>query len=131
MLATILSDLDGKENTVIDIQQRLVSIPAIGPDNGGTGEREKADYLKECLTALAITNVKELNAPDVRVPCGHSRIWRLSFLGRIQRVPFGLFPIWMSFHLGMKDCGARSHSNLSSNKIVYPEEGLWTITKDL
>lgn len=71
MLDKLLDHIDGERQTIIDLQAAMVSIPALGPTNGGDGERAKADYLKEYLENLGLTDIKEMNAPDNRVPCGH------------------------------------------------------------
>lgn len=71
MLDAMLSFLDSQRDAVIDLQRRLTAVPALGPDNGGPGEREKADCLKTLLDAMGLPGVREINAPDSRVPCGH------------------------------------------------------------
>jgi succinyl-diaminopimelate desuccinylase len=71
MLDQIVSHLSGQKQTVIDVQRKLVGIPALAPENGGNGERAKADFLKEYLKSIGVNDVREFNAPDPRVPCGH------------------------------------------------------------
>jgi succinyl-diaminopimelate desuccinylase len=71
MLDPVLAFLDGQRDTVIDLQRRLTAVPALGPDNGGPGERDKADLVRNLLTGLGLPEPKEINAPDPRVPCGH------------------------------------------------------------
>ncbi len=71
MRDALLSCLDRKRDMVIDLQRALTAIPALGPDNGGPGEREKADRLKILLAGLGFPEAREINAPDPRVPCGH------------------------------------------------------------
>jgi succinyl-diaminopimelate desuccinylase len=71
MLDRVQSFLDTQRETVIDLQRRLTAVPALGPDNGGPGEREKADLLKHLLAGLGLPEPREINAPDSRVPCGH------------------------------------------------------------
>jgi succinyl-diaminopimelate desuccinylase len=71
MLDAVLTRLAAMRDTVIDLQRELTAIPALGPDNGGPGEREKADRLKALLTAMGFPAAREINAPDPRVPCGH------------------------------------------------------------
>ena len=71
MVERIFLHLDAQKQTVIDVQRKLVAIPAVGPDNGGLGEKEKADYLKGYLASIGICDIKELNAPDFRIPCGY------------------------------------------------------------
>jgi succinyl-diaminopimelate desuccinylase len=62
--------IDGLGNEVIDLMKAIVPIKALGPTNGGTGEAEKAEFLKNYLKTLGITDIKEYPAPDSRVPGG-------------------------------------------------------------
>lgn len=71
MLNHIYSFLDTLSQTVIDVQRGLVSIPALAPENGGDGERQKADLVKKFLGNIGLSDVREYNAPDLRVSCGH------------------------------------------------------------
>lgn len=71
MLDALLPLLDAKRDAVIDLQRELTAIPALGPDNGGPGEREKADRLITLLADMGFPHPREINAPDPRVPCGH------------------------------------------------------------
>jgi succinyl-diaminopimelate desuccinylase len=67
----ILRYIKEQRETVISLQRDLTAIPALGPDNGGAGEREKADYAVDLLEKLPGVSVRQFNAPDPRVPCGH------------------------------------------------------------
>jgi len=71
MLNQIISFLDAQRQAVIDLQRGLVSSPALAPESGGEGERKKADLLKKHLFEIGLQDIKEFNAPDARVPCGH------------------------------------------------------------
>jgi succinyl-diaminopimelate desuccinylase len=71
MLDTVLSFLDTQRDAIIDLQRRMTAIPALGPLNGGDGERKKADDLKIHLRSLGLPEAREYNAPDGRVSCGH------------------------------------------------------------
>jgi succinyl-diaminopimelate desuccinylase len=62
--------LDGCRDEVIELQRFLVAIPALGPDNGGAGETEKAEFLARLLREMGVPQVLELDAPDPRVPSG-------------------------------------------------------------
>ncbi len=66
----ILEYLDAGRDTVIELQKRLVALPALGPDNDGQGEKHKADFLLEYLRKSGVPEIRELPAPDPRVPCG-------------------------------------------------------------
>lgn len=63
--------LDRQSEKVVELQTRLTAIPALGPKNGGDGEKEKADYLLDYLKSMGIENVRELRTPDADVPCGY------------------------------------------------------------
>jgi succinyl-diaminopimelate desuccinylase len=71
MLAAIQRHLEAQSQTVIDLQRALVAIPALGPMNGGAGEKDKTEYLKSYLNGLGFAKVLELRAPDPAVPCGY------------------------------------------------------------
>jgi succinyl-diaminopimelate desuccinylase len=79
---TLLESIDASREFVVELQKNLVSIPALGPDNGGDGEREKADYLLERLREFGVPDIRELNAPDDRVSCGHRPNILARFPGR-------------------------------------------------
>jgi len=71
MIDKLMASIEDSRNFVIDLQKKLVSIPALGPDNGGDGEKDKADYLMGLLKELGVTGITEMNAPDDRVSCGY------------------------------------------------------------
>jgi succinyl-diaminopimelate desuccinylase len=107
MFETLVRFLDDQRQTIIDLQRSLVAIPALGPDNGGTGEGEKADFLAALLRTMNVPRVLELNAPDLRVPRGsrpniaallpgrntHRTLW---IIGHTDVVPSGDLNLWQS-----------------------------------
>ncbi len=70
-LSQIVQCLESYPEKVIEIQRKLVAIPALAPENGGQGERDKAEYVKGLLQQIGVDEIKELNAPDPRVSCGY------------------------------------------------------------
>ncbi|MDY7000547.1 MAG: M20 family metallo-hydrolase [Thermodesulfobacteriota bacterium] len=66
----IFEHLDAGRDTVIELQERLVALPALGPDNNGQGEKDKADFLLDYLRQLGVPEIREMPAPDPRVACG-------------------------------------------------------------
>lgn len=71
MSETVISRIDAMTEEVVALQRKLVSIVALGPDNDGDGEKDKADYLIGTLKGYGIADIRELNAPDERVSCGY------------------------------------------------------------
>ena len=69
-MSDVLSIIDGYRETVIEWQRNLVSIKALGPENGGQGEFEKADYIKKLFDEIGFDNIKQFDAPDDRVSSG-------------------------------------------------------------
>ena len=63
--------LDQQSEKVVELQTRLTAIPALGPKNGGAGEKEKAEYLLDYLKSMGIGDIREFHAPDADVPCGY------------------------------------------------------------
>ncbi len=71
MLAAIHRHIESSAQFIIDLQRALVAIPALGPLNGGPGEKDKAEFLKPYLKDMGFAEVRELRAPDPAVPCGY------------------------------------------------------------
>lgn len=74
VLEAILDHIDADAQTVIDVQERMVSIPALGPDNTSAptdAELPKATYLAEYLAQLGLPEPEWINAPDPRTTCGY------------------------------------------------------------
>jgi len=71
MLKAVIDHIASRRDYLLRLQRSLVAIPALGPDNGGQGEREKADFLLDHLQEMGLTDIRDLRAPDDRVPCGH------------------------------------------------------------
>lgn len=62
--------LRAMEDLAVRLQTRLTAVPAVGPDNGGDGEAEKAALLEDLLAELGLPAPRRLDAPDDRVPTG-------------------------------------------------------------
>ncbi len=55
---------------MIDFQTSLTAVRALGPENGGEGEWERARFLRGQLAAFGFTHLSAYDAPDERVPAG-------------------------------------------------------------
>jgi succinyl-diaminopimelate desuccinylase len=95
----------GYRNDMINLQRELVHRIAVGPDNDGPGEAEKAAFLAVELEKLGLT-VTDYPAPDDRVPGGQrpnlvallpgrkpEKVWVLSHL---DVVPVGEMDLWQT-----------------------------------
>jgi succinyl-diaminopimelate desuccinylase len=60
----------GMRDLVIDLQRDLTAVPALAPQNGGTGEWEKAEVLMRWLDKLGLGPSESHPTPDPRVPRG-------------------------------------------------------------
>lgn len=101
---------------MIDLQRELVSRPAVGPDQGGLGEGEKAAFLRHLLESWGL-EVVNFSAPDDRVPGGErpnlvarlpgrrpEKVWVLSHL---DVVPPGDLGLWHSDPFTLREDGDR------------------------
>ena len=107
LMDALFSFLDGQSDKIIELQTNLTAIPALGPINGGEGEKEKAEYLLDYLKSMGIEDVREYRAPDSAVPCGYrpsiaavipgknteKTLWVIS---HIDVVPPGDLALWNS-----------------------------------
>ena len=105
MLQTLLDHIAGQQDELIDLQKHLVAIPALGPSNGGQGEKAKATFLRDYLKKINIENVSEIHIPDTRVACGYrpSIVAKIAgkdstrtlwIIGHIDIVPAGDETLW-------------------------------------
>jgi len=106
MLKDIYGKIDGYAPGMIDLQSKLTAIPALGPENDGVGEKEKADFLEKWMAdEIGFDSVDHYDAPDDRVPAGirpnivavmkgassERKIW---VMGHIDVVPPGDLEKW-------------------------------------
>jgi len=90
----VYSKIECYRSEIIAMQRELTARPALGPENGGTGEHEKADYIKEQLLLLKPDILFDINAPDEMAANGYRpnivTAWNGSKQGRA---------IWILSHL--------------------------------
>ena len=67
----VFEKIDGFRDEIISFQSELTSRVALCPDNGGTGEHEKAEYLKKRFEAMNPDSLLEIKAPDSRAQDGY------------------------------------------------------------
>ncbi|MBW2615995.1 MAG: M20 family metallo-hydrolase, partial [Deltaproteobacteria bacterium] len=63
-LENVFERIDGLRDEVIKLERELSSRVALGPDNGGSGEHEKATFTKGLLKELDPDVIQEIKAPD-------------------------------------------------------------------
>ncbi len=65
----LMSRVDSYADQIVEAQRRLVAIPALGPDNGGQGEIDKALWVEKWLQEMNL-RVERVDAADARVESG-------------------------------------------------------------
>lgn len=68
MLASLCSALASSVDELVQLQTELVAIPALSPSNGGTGEEDKVEFLRQYLSQFPGVELRTYSAPDDRVP---------------------------------------------------------------
>jgi len=95
------------QSDVIRYQKILTQIPAIGPENQGSGETEKSQIIKNSFNELGVDELFEINAPDPRVSSGFrpnllakihgkSNARTLWIMSHMDIVPAGDLQLWQS-----------------------------------
>lgn len=83
----------------------LIRIPAIGPENGGAGESEKAKKLRQILSTIGFDKIESYDAEDDRVPSkkrpnivayyyGENKAEKLWIISHLDIVPPGEETLW-------------------------------------
>lgn len=67
---TLIRHLRAQGERAAALQAELTALPALGPENGGRGEAEKAAFIEGLLAACGVTDVRRVDSPDARVPSG-------------------------------------------------------------
>jgi succinyl-diaminopimelate desuccinylase len=93
-LEKIFERIEGYRETVIDLQRELTARVALGPDNGGSGEHEKASYVKGLLAEMNPEDLEEIRAPDGRAQDGY----RPNLIGK-WKGSGGAPTVWVLSHL--------------------------------
>jgi succinyl-diaminopimelate desuccinylase len=89
------------EPEMVEMQRRLVALPAISPATGGEGERARADYLRGVLQSWGL-QVTEHQVPDARAACGYRPSLVARLTGRRQDPS-----LWIMSHLDIVPAGPR------------------------
>lgn len=106
MLEPLFQHLDAQAERIVGWQRAMTARPALGPDNNGTGEADKAAWLQEELGRLRLTGITRYDCPDARVPAGFRpnmaarlpgksgrTLW---IIGHMDIVPPGDITLWHS-----------------------------------
>ncbi len=99
--ATIKERIGRLEPEMIEMQRRLVALPAISPVSGGDGEKAKVEYLSGLLRSWGL-EVTEYRAPDHSAPCGYRPSLTARVKGRKQRPA-----LWLMTHIDVVPPGPR------------------------
>ncbi len=70
-LDRIMTALDGSASDIINLQSALTARVALGPENGGSGEHEKAAFVEGLFSDLHPDRLEVIKAPDERAREGH------------------------------------------------------------
>ncbi|MDL2314391.1 RNA polymerase factor sigma-54 [Desulfovibrio sp. OttesenSCG-928-C14] len=106
--AAIAVALDGQVDTIVSLQRAMTDIPAIGPENNGSGEAAKAAYLKTYISQLGLRDIREFNAPDLRVPDGFRPNLAVRLPGKTSRT------LWIIGHMDVVPPGEEFEKVLAS-----------------
>jgi succinyl-diaminopimelate desuccinylase len=88
---------------MIEMQRDLTAVPALGPDNGGAGEAEKARVLARWVETLGLGPSENHPAPDPRVPGGERPNLVVTLPGRSTGSSF-----WIMTHMDIVPPGELS-----------------------
>ncbi|MDZ7290058.1 MAG: M20 family metallo-hydrolase [candidate division KSB1 bacterium] len=95
LLASIMAKIDSYRQEAVDFETQLTKIPALSPENGGDGERERAEFMKSWIGQhLRPDELNEYHAPDGRVTCGYRPNLVAMFRGQSNQRT-----VWIMTHL--------------------------------
>lgn len=101
--ARLKQAIDAKRDLAVALQRDLTALPALAPQNGGSGEKEKAHALAAWLARLGFPEPLGLPAPDPRVPGGKRPNLVVTIPGRSTDRS-----LWIMSHLDIVPPGERT-----------------------
>jgi succinyl-diaminopimelate desuccinylase len=101
--ARLRQAIDAKRDLAVALQRDLTAIPALAPQNDGTGEKDKAHKLVEWLAKLGLPEPLGVPAPDPRVPAGKRPNLVVTIPGKAKDRTF-----WIMSHLDIVPPGERT-----------------------
>jgi succinyl-diaminopimelate desuccinylase len=66
----IFEQIEKLKPEMVNALMQLIRVPAVGPENGGEGEMQKAEALTEILEKAGFDKIERYDAEDSRVPSG-------------------------------------------------------------
>ncbi|MBW2349296.1 MAG: M20 family metallo-hydrolase [Deltaproteobacteria bacterium] len=111
-LERVFERVETLREEAVRLQAEMTSRVALGPENGGTGEHEKAAFLKGRLEALGPDAVDEIRAPDERAHEGY----RPNLVARWSGAQDGP-TIWVLSHMDIVPPGDRSLWNTDPYRV--------------
>lgn len=69
-LRSVLTAIEGYRDEAVYLESELTKRVALGPENEGVGEKDKAEFIAGYLETLGL-GVDRYDSPDDRVPCGY------------------------------------------------------------
>ena len=105
----IFHEIEHLKTEMTNTLMQLINVPAVAPENGGTGENPKAEKLMEILANAGFDSIERWDAEDSRIS-GGKRPNIIAYCNGESEAQ----KIWIITHLDVVPAG---------------EESLWTVTK--
>jgi succinyl-diaminopimelate desuccinylase len=87
--------IEASKDEMVSFTREVLSIPAIAPESGGTGELEKAERILSLVSDWGFDSTDRYDAPDERVPPGIRPNIVLRIKGRYPSLP----KLWAFVHM--------------------------------
>jgi len=92
--------IEASADYVVKVQQRIVPAVALSPENGGTGERQKAAVVEDELRSMGVEEIEIIEAPDERLKEGGRTNLIATVRGRDSSTA-----LWIMSHLDVVPVG--------------------------
>jgi succinyl-diaminopimelate desuccinylase len=87
--------IEEMKEDIIDFTREILSIPAIAPESGGSGEMEKAERILELISGWGFDSIERYDSPDDRIPAGKRPNILLRYFGTDRTLP----KVWVFSHI--------------------------------
>jgi succinyl-diaminopimelate desuccinylase len=98
-LKKVFARLDSLQDEMVEVLKGCIRNKAVGPTNGGVGEKAKADYIEGILRKWGIKDIERIDVPDPSVPSGS----RPNIIARMKGT--GKRTLWIITHMDVVPAG--------------------------
>lgn len=116
----LCNKVDALRNEMVDFQKMITAIPAMAPEAGGEGEKNKCEAIEKWLKENGFVHIERIDAADSRVPCGFRPNLVVTIPGKTDEKR-----LWLIAHMDVVSAGDESKWSTNPWEAVEKDDFLY------